>query len=204
MVSVNRAASITAIFGGTGTGKSHAIKRRLTRAKLRRLVIYDPEHEYGAHGDCTASLDAALALAREQSFRVIYQPVQRWTTDQQRTAFSHLCVIAATAGNCLLVVDELASVTTASFAPEGWLFAVTRGRKRGLSIIAASQQPSGVDKKVVGNATEIYAFRVLSHYDADYLGRILGVPAADIVALPDRHCIVRDRTGAISRVTTAD
>lgn len=74
-------------------------------------------------------------------------------------------------GECAVVAEELADVTTTAKAPESWGILCRRGLKRSISIFAISQRWAEADKTALGNATDFYLFRMSSGDDIKYMAR---------------------------------
>lgn len=74
-------------------------------------------------------------------------------------------------GECAIVAEELADVTSTAKAGEQWGMLCRRGLKRSISIFAISQRWAEADKTALGNATDFYLFRMASGSDIDYMSR---------------------------------
>lgn len=193
-IDVRRGASIEAVLGSTGSGKSAYIKRELRERKPDRLLIYDPEGEYTTFGRQVRRLSDVLSVLRkagpEGKFRLVFDPHADPATAVKQ--FEALCRIAFHGGNLLFVAEELADVTEPQRAPVGWSMLTRRGRKRGVSIIGASQRPASIDKTFLGNATKVRSGRLLYEQDARAVARVLGVDHAELMALESLHYIERE------------
>lgn len=103
----------------------------------------------------------------------------------------------------ILVIEELADVTSPGKAPAAWGEIVRKGRHEGGSIYALTQRPAESDKTIAGNADVIHCGRLSFPGDRKTLAEYLDVPVADITALPSLAYIERDmrtrelRTGAV-------
>lgn len=176
-------ASIIGIFGGSSTGKSHQCKKLV--AKDARLIVWDSMDEYARDARCErieGDLKALVALLkRRKRWRVAFVPDFAHMARQ----FDLFCRIVRAVGNCRAVVEELNEVTTPSRAPADWKWLCSRGRHRGVKVIGLSQRPASVDKDFIGNATEIYAGRLVYDRDWKALASKFGKDAAKIPNLPD-------------------
>lgn len=92
----------------------------------------------------------------------------------------------------VLVVEELADVTTPAKAPAGWGEIVRKGRHYGGSIYGLTQRPAESDKTIAGNADIIHTGRLSFPRDRKSLAEYLDVPEIDITNLPSLHWIERD------------
>jgi len=193
MVDVTLSASIEAVLGSSGSGKSAYIKREIRDRKAARLIVYDPEGEYATFGRVVDSLrDVQSVLVKAGSakaFRLVFSP----HADPARAIvqFEALCRLAFHAGNLLFVAEELADVTQATKAPVGWSMLTRRGRKRGVSIIGASQRPASIDKTFLGNCSKVRSGRLLYEADARAVGAVLGIDHGELLALESLHYVAR-------------
>jgi hypothetical protein len=195
-MSVANKAQIVVVMGGSGSGKSTYIKNRIRKEKPKRLLIWDPMREYGELGRPVFNSADLAKAAKSKSFAVAFQPANVLLVKQ----FELLCKLAFEIGECWLVVEELNKVTKADGAPPNWSDCTSRGRHRGMTVIGASQRPAQVDKDFYSNATSIRTGRLNFEGDIKVLANALGVPGAEIKALPPLSYIERDmNTGAVSR-----
>lgn len=190
-------ADVTAVVGGIGSGKSAYVKQRLKRDAPRRLLIFDPQDEYGAH---------ARALQLRELFRELYAPAWRVRLVPggagMAREFDLLCRAAYAAGSCTFVVDELHLVTSPNPArvPAGWSSLVLRSRHRRVAIIGASQRPAHMDKDFLGNATRIRACRLGYGPDCEAVARAMLIRPEEIAGLRPLDWIERDAiAGKITR-----
>lgn len=195
-------ASITAVIGASGTGKSFYVKETLLRRPPARLFVWDFKREYDqvAH---PVSLTEAARAARAPRFHIVFQP----DMDAQRRAeeFALFCRLAYAAGAATLLVEELAFITRPSYAPPAWRMMTCTGRHEGMQVIGTSQRPAQIDKDFLGSATRIHVSRLNDENDVRVMAAILGVDKArirNLVADPAAGClewIERDmKTGRVS------
>lgn len=196
-MSKNRA-FIVAVMGASGSGKSLFIKQELRATNPRRLVVWDPLREYAEFGTAASKLNDLLQSAKSKTFRGIFNP--SGDPAQARRQFDILCRIVFAAGDCVLVAEELAFVTSPSFAPPGWSECTLKGRHRGLRIYGASQRPASIDKHFFGNATMIRTGRLNFARDVKVLADVLQVPAPQVQSLAPLQWINRDM--ATGKITT--
>jgi hypothetical protein len=196
-------ANIIAVMGASGSGKSSFIKWTLLKpaAVRRRLLIWDFKREYDAWGE---SITSPLALVRavrgRKTFQLCYQPPM----DEKDRAkdFDLFCKVAYSLGNTTLLAEELAFVTSPSWAPPAWKMMTCTGRHEGMTVIGASQRPAQIDKDFLGNCTLIHAGRLASR-DAKAVAMEMDVTPQEIVNLPKFHYLERDRdTGELRQGIT--
>lgn len=195
-MAVTNKANINAVMGGSGSGKSTFIKREIARLKPKRLIVFDVMHEYGDLGQPVKLCGELAMLAKEKSFKLIFQPSSRGMQQQ----FDFICRLAFEVGDLVFVVEELNRVTQATKAPPAWQDCTSRGRHQKLIIYGASQRPASVDKDFFSNATRIRTGRLNFEADIKTLANVLNVQAVDIFELMPLQFIERDMTnGKVTR-----
>jgi hypothetical protein len=190
-----RRADIVAVMGATGSGKSSTICAALAADDGPRRLIYDPGDDYGAFGDVCSiqGVYDRVVKAGAGPFRLVFRPP--FDLVRARAEFNLFCLIAFRVcmerGDVLVVADELEDVTLASWAPPGWSQLIRKGRKYGARIIAASQRPAGIEKKIWSMATVVQSGRLNEMEDARTVARVLMVDPLEVVALPQLAWIRR-------------
>nr|WP_295075346.1 hypothetical protein [uncultured Roseateles sp.] len=145
-----------AILAASEMGKGVWLKARLKADKPARLIIWDTNDEYDKAARAVGSFDALLRAIAAPSFAVRYVPKAR-KDKALRAEFEAFCLIAYAAANSTIVVEELADVTSPSYAPPAWRKLNTRGRHhQGLTLYWCSQSPAFIDKASLGNATHMH------------------------------------------------
>lgn len=96
-------------------------------------------------------------------------------------------------GECAVVAEELADVTTTSKAADAWGILCRRGLKRAITIFAISQRWAEADKTAFGNATDYYVFIQSSVDDVIYISRKTRVKVNEIEALEKFEFIHYDK-----------
>lgn len=178
----SNSADVIAVIGATGSGKGVFIKNYELKKSERRLLIWDYMREYGSFTDLqTAKLTSALQSLGGPQFRTAFHP--DFEDKLRAKQFDLFCKAAVHVGKLRLVVEELAFVTSPSFAPAGWKMVSSVGRHRGLRVIGASQRPAQVDKAFWSNCTEIHCGFLNYEDDQKVMARTLGVPLSDIQGL---------------------
>lgn len=193
--SSNRAnkASIHAVIGATGSGKTTHVMQCIKRGKPSRLLIWDSKGEFAREGyaqpvhKISDLTKAILKAGASGSFKLAFRPKGSRTDKKQ--LFSEVCDLAFYAKNCWLIAEELAEVTEAGSAPEGWRKATTQGRSEGLTIYGMSQSPAWIDKFFFGNCSTIRTGRVIQDSHVKTMAGVLGVPREEIRSLQDLEFI---------------
>lgn len=194
-MSVKNAASILAIIGASGSGKSAFLKQQVARLNPPRLLVWDPMREYAEFGEVVtqlAKLGECVSTAgnKRGKFALVFQ----CAADEKQRArqFDVFCGLALAAGNCMMIVEELKFVTRPGFAPVRWSQCTLTGRHKGLQIIGVTQRPASIDKDFLGNATVIHVGRLVYPEDRRAVSRAMSVPEAEIEGLAPLHYIEKN------------
>jgi len=165
------------------------------------LLVFDTKREWGAYPGIIAcdTRRAALELLRDGGprLRVAYAPGPALRDDFDWWADCSLQW--GISAPCVVVAEELASVTSAGKAPRAWGHLVRTGLGEGITIYALTQSPSESDKTTVRNASRLHVGRLGYRPDIDYLADLLWVERAELAALSPLQFIERDANGVILR-----
>ncbi|HDR9355045.1 TPA: DUF87 domain-containing protein [Burkholderia vietnamiensis] len=199
---VEAKAHIEAVLGASGSGKSSYVKGLMERAKPKRLIVFDPDMEWGAFGTVTTRvadvLEGFKAAHPGSPCRAVFQPSPDPAVAMRQ--FDAICRVAFAAERLTFIVDELKSVTTPSRSPVGWGMLTGRGRKRGIVMYGLSQRPASIDKDFLGNCNYVRTGRLTYENDIKTVARVLRVPEDEVASLPDLGWIRRDMaTGELTR-----
>jgi len=131
-----------------------------------------------------------------------------FTGPVHEATFNSFCKLAfvwmKAAPGGVVVVEELADVTSPGKAPQGWGEIVRKGRHYSGSIYGLTQRPTESDKTLAGNADVIHCGRLSFPRDRKTLAEYLDVPVDHITELQSLHWIERDmrtrelRTGVLT------
>lgn len=172
---------IRAYVGSTGSGKGVSVREFLRRDKPERLIVWDAVAEWGELGRTFQDLAAAIKAMQAPRFKVVYYPGPNAAKFADK--FALFCRAVYAAGNCTVLVEELADVTTASHAPPAWRRLSTSGRHRGLQVIGCTQRPAFVDKAFLGGCTYIRCFTLREEADKKRMASALGTSYETIANL---------------------
>lgn len=172
---------IRAYIGASGSGKGVSVRKHLEAEKPKRLMVWDPLHEYGSFARRVDKLGDLARAVKGSAFTVSYYPGPAVATFPEK--FAMFCRIAFEAGNLVMLVEELADVTSPSHAPLEWSNCTRKGRHRGLRIVAASQRPASIDKQFLGNCTYIRCFTLRYPSDRAAMAGAMDVPLPEISSL---------------------
>lgn len=185
------------VTGFTGSGKSAWVMQQTARAD--RLLVWDSLGEWSREQGCMAH--ATLAELSEH----FVKPQIGARTHPQRGAyigpvtakhFETFCRLAwvwlRSGRNRVLVVEELADVTTPGRAPPAWGEICRKARHTGAEVYAITQRPAESDKTILGNAALVHSGFMGYPNDRKYMARVLDVPVQDVERLQPLDWIERD------------
>ncbi|RQQ20795.1 DUF87 domain-containing protein [Burkholderia stagnalis] len=199
---VEAKAHIEAVLGASGSGKSSYVKGLMERARPSRLIVFDPDAEWGAFGTVVYRVGDVLegfkASHPASPCRAVFVPSPDPAVAVRQ--FDAICRIAFAGERLTFIVDELKSVTTPSRSPVGWGMMTGRGRKRGIVTYGLSQRPASIDKDFLGNCNFVRTGRLTYDEDIVRVAKVLRVPPDEVASLPDLGWIRRDMaTGETTR-----
>ena len=172
-----------AVLAASEMGKGVWLKARLSQLKPDRLMIWDTNDEYDRQARAVGSLAELVRAIAAPRFAVRYVPRARKDKDL-RAEFEAWCLIAYAARESVIVVEELADVTSPSYAPPAWRKLNTRGRHhQGLTLYWCSQSPAFIDKASLGNATHLHVGYLGGPRHRQAAAAHMGCKADDIDAL---------------------
>jgi hypothetical protein len=161
-----------------------------------RLIV-DPDGEYSRHGLRCRTLEELCRRAQGSAALTFVPSADRPTGIRQ---FAFICSLAwslaARRPPVLLVVDELSEFTTATEAPFEWRRVVKRGRKAGISVLAAAQRPAEIDKTIWSNASLVRAGRLNYPEDQRTIAAAIAAPLDQVVSLGNLDYLERDHNAA--------
>ena len=175
------------IVGQSGAGKTTLLKSLISGSQ--RVLIWDWRGEYD--GEEITSLEALPAATYyRKAFRVRYRPFAFDLVEEFNRLARFLCRPFDRIGRCrdfTLVIDEAALVArNRQDGGLGLLLRVTRHQK--ISLLWATQRPSGLPGSFLSETRQLFAFRLSNPFDVRMLaGRF---PPEDLAAIPrlaDRH-----------------
>lgn len=172
-----------AVLAASEMGKGVWLKQVLRREKPGRLVIWDRNDEYDTAARQVHTLAELARACKADGFKVRYVPKAK-KRSQLEEEFEMFCLIAFECVGAWVIVEELADVTSASYAPPAWRQLNTRGRHhQGLTVIGLSQSPAWVDKAFLGNATFLHIGFLGTKAHRQAVADEIGCSAEDINAL---------------------
>jgi hypothetical protein len=195
------------VCGSRGSGKSGWTRQQCEGAE--RLLVWDSVGEWSRDRIVTPVRSLTqlhqlitLDLAEPGPFRYGYTGPVNAKTFNTFCKLAFVWMKAAPGG--VVVVEELADVTSPGKAPEGWGEIVRKGRHYSGSIYGLTQRPAESDKTLAGNADVIHCGRLSFPTDRKTLAEYLDVPVDQVTELKSLHWIERDmrtrelRTGVLT------
>ena len=183
------------VCGSRGSGKTEWTRRRCEGAE--RLLVWDSIGQWSEEGVVTPvrSLQQlhqliTADLANPGRFRYGYIGRINAETFNTFCRLTYVWMKAAPGG--VLVVEELADVTSPGKAPEGWGQIIRKGRHESGSVYGVTQRPAESDKTIAGNCDLIHCGRLSFPGDRKTLAEYLDVPVRDITKLKNLQWIERD------------
>lgn len=207
-MAVDNKAMIWAVMGQSGTGKGLWVKKKLKELKPRRILILDPQDEYGDFASPYTSAkqltEMVVAAGDTGDFRVRYVFPKSSTQEHFRQIFDLSCQLTYLARNCTFLPEELSNFTTPSWAPPLWKRMCNSGRHEGVHVIGVSQYPAQIDKAFLSNATLIHVGFLGEEAHRKAVATRMDINPDVIRDLPDLKYLEWQReTRAISRGTIA-
>ncbi|WP_151446743.1 hypothetical protein [Lacisediminimonas profundi] len=204
---MSRDAPIIGVIGASMQGKGLCVKYELIQGRWAThpmIIVWSPYEtsvdpitreekgdDYaglikGIRVDTFVGFGAALQKGHK---RIVFVPAQE--EGRCKRQFDQFCNIVWNLPDPLVVVEELALVTQASWAPMPWKKLCTGGRRRFAGLIATAQRPQNIDKDFLGNCTEIRCYRVNSASAVTTMADSMFVTRQEIAGLPQFHYIHR-------------
>lgn len=174
-------ANILMAIGATGSGKSTRVKADIDRLKLKRLMVWDWMREYDDYPAFTSVEQLARHVSAQPEFAVRILP--SYDKKTREAQFDLFCRLAMAVGNMGILCEELSQVVRSNGGGAGWTQVLTAGRHKGLHVYGTSQRPALVDKTALSQATRLYCGNLELPDDVEIMGKMLGVPPAEIQAL---------------------
>lgn len=207
-------ARIVGVIGASGQGKGVWLKGLVIDEAPTRLVVWDFMDEYGEvlaklqgkrrpvpAAKSLGALGRAMKAAGDGPLLVRYVPRGAGSKDLQEE-FGHVCEFVYAWERCTFVAEELANVTTPSWAPPSWRKMTTSGRHQQVRIYGVTQSPALVDKSFLGNCTLIHCCALREHAHRVAVARAMDIPDSEIATLVKFEFIEKDfETGQVTRAS---
>lgn len=189
------------VTGSMGSGKTSWVRERNRAA--RRMLAWDGKGvDWGPAQRCQVlgSLEElrSRALSSAPARLSVRVPVTRANFE----AFCRMAWVWLRIAPGVLVVDEIADVTSTAKAPAAWGEIARKSRAFGAEVYVTTQRPQECDKTAQGNAMVYHCGRMSDEDDQRYVARrLLGSMRylPQVAALGPLEYLERDvRTGRVS------
>jgi hypothetical protein len=188
MLQLDSRRACTLLAGKSGSGKStFALRYLLNAPGLACRFLFDPEGEFAQRLRLAPAAMPADLEADIPTRWVIYDPHTMFPGDTA-AAFRFFCewafaVSSRGPGRKVLLVDEVWKYCSPQSIPAELALCIQTGRKRGLDCLFATQRPNRVNGSILGEVTELVAFR-LQEPSALECVENLGLRGDSVAALP--------------------
>lgn len=185
---------IVVISGDSRCGKT-AYTYNETR-RFRRVLVFDIEAQWCERAGfraITSRAELVKAVQKSGAAKLAYIPNGHDLKGEFEFWAECAYFWGRWRGECAIVGEELADVSTPAKAPPYWGMLCRRGMKRSITIFAISQRWAEADKTVMGNASEFVAFIQATADDAEYMAKKTRIPLDDINNLKAYEWIKYDK-----------
>lgn len=175
-------------LGATGEGKT--VGMQWLYSLFPRTVVYDLEdydnwehiHKRVIVTSNPGNLQKLLDVVNKENtpeIHIVYKPKDNLVGEALTEDFNAICIMLFHSTNLAFFCDELGNATGLqpmdSTAPPGLVQILTRGRRRSLSMVGASQRNQNIPKVMIAQSRHRFIYR-LDGYDANaYKGYIQNI-----------------------------
>jgi len=177
-----REGRITLFLGVTGAGKSTALRQLLANPVIDRFLCWDLKGEFTA--------DGAIEARRWPTLRALLEHVRagnphgREIVRATKREFAAVLRYAYSAGNMLLVLEELSAFCTADKYPADEVLDLAhRSRDRGLDVVVVAQRPLRLPTDIRTQAKDFVVYRLDDPLDIRELRNQLALSDADVLPI---------------------
>jgi ABC-type cobalamin/Fe3+-siderophores transport system ATPase subunit len=195
----SHSAKVIGIMGATGCGKSHFLRKMLSKPARKRTLIWSPKEAMDNYASlypgsviCTTASAVLQALKRAGAGPVHIVFVPSLVRKKDKAMFGAVCKMAKLAKNLTVIAEEIGTVVEPNGGPDGWYELITMGRAYGIEVFGLSQRPASIDKDFFSNMSLLHVGRLNYEDDMKACAKALRVPVADVSALSGYQWIERD------------
>lgn len=176
----NRAEGECGLYTGSSRmGKTFQLQKKIKSHK--RVIVWSVKEtidKYGKLWPDTIYLsnrhdlrNTIRSKGKNKKLRIVYMPKSMKEFGAWAQAAHALGIVAP----CSVIGEELADVTSAGKAPDGWGNLLRQGLGWGINIYALSQRPAESDKTILGNLTYIHTHRMARADDRKYIAKEMDI-----------------------------
>lgn len=176
-----------------GSGKTSWVRERVSGAQ--RLLVWDGKGiDWGTRERCTVVTAFAGLNTRLLKLGAQRTSVRVSVNRENFATFCKLAWVWARYQPGVLVVDEIADVTSPAKASQEWGEIARKARAFGSDVYVTTQRPQECDKTAQGNAMLFHCGLMADADDQAYVARrcLGGVPVAQVAHLAPLEWIERD------------
>lgn len=149
------------LIGKTGSGKTTLARYLLEPFKF--IVILDLKGTIDWDG--YKLVTDFTRLTKERFPRLIFRPSARLLRDEKLIDDFFWWIYHRK--NTTLYVDEVYSVVSGNWLPDGYHALLTRGRERNITLISSTQRPTRIPTEILSEAERLYVFRLRMFRDRE-------------------------------------
>lgn len=158
--------------GTTGTGKSQALADVFARHTGQRVLIDVQDHyELGP----AAVDEGASEASRPREIDWRQRTIRYVPSRDNAKEYNELYSAIFRRGNVLVWLDEAEGPTSSHSSPLWLRRTVKQGRKYGITHMAATQRPSGIERAIINQSEHAFVFLTSDEDDLRSLAARLGV-----------------------------
>ncbi len=199
-------ASMTAIYGRRGTGKTTRVKELLK--SHRRVIAFDPIGEYVGDGFTAcgwADLGKKMGRHWRTGFKLSYSPQRGAAAEALHELCQYLFSVQGGyrpgAPQIVLVVEEMSLSFPVTRLPAN-LWGMTeiceRGRHVGIGVIGTTQRPATVNTIFRGNCEDTYVFALSWATDVEAVCSMIGRDQRQKLQLLKPHEFLHCQNGQVT------
>lgn len=177
------------LIGKTNSGKTTLARFLIEDDQKPFSVTWNPKGSDSIlkwdHKHVT-SLRKLYDAADKEERRLIYTPDPYLAEDEENQRELFYWVYENR--NRRFYIDEATAIVYGGVrVPRGLLALINRGRERGISVLTATQRPSGVPMNVLSESEHYFVFEVLLPQDRQRIEAITGITVEDQMSLGDHE-----------------
>jgi hypothetical protein len=194
---------VTLVGGVSGSGKTTFCLRYLVNAPVQVRFAFDPDGEIAERLRVTPARSGGQLDTAFIRGTVVFDP-EGLFGDDTVAGFKFFCdwayeVSRRVGGRKVFFVDEVWEHCSPNSIPDEFARIGLKGRKVGLELLVALQEPQRLNGRIRNGVSEVVAFHVADGPSLEFLAE-KGLDPAEVQALPDFYFVARNcNSGGILR-----
>lgn len=177
---------IILILGKRGSGKTTLTKKIISEYE-KDLIIWDFIGEYKGVVIKTFD-DFCWYMAKRKVENKRINAILRLPIED----FDGVCGVICAVKDVLFVIEEVDSVSSASYVSKGLGFMIRYGRHWGISMMATSRRPADIPRLLTSQTNTLYCFRFIEPRDLDYLRQYASVGIEELQNLGEYEYVKKE------------